>query len=87
MEEPAQLQIPAVVLVGGLDGHVEKVLTALHSYHSWRALVMLLDYFVLCIVHVRMLGREGKSTGVTVHILPTCHYLRVKPNYIRRKHE
>ena len=32
MEVPVQLQIPAVVSVGGLDGHVKKVVTALHGY-------------------------------------------------------
>ena len=52
MEEPARLQMCAVVRVGGLDGYVDKVLTAFHNYHSWQALVLLLDYFASCIVHV-----------------------------------
>ena len=32
MEVPVQLPIAAVVLVGGLDSHVKKVWTALHTY-------------------------------------------------------
>ena len=39
MKEPAQLQIHAVVPVDGLDSHVEKVLTALPSFHTWLASV------------------------------------------------
>ena len=77
MKEPAQLQIHAVVPVDGLDSHVEKVLTALPSFHTWLALVVLLVYFALYCEHERMVVREGKSTGVTVHILPICHGLRV----------
>ena len=77
MKEPAQLQIHAVVLVGGLDGHVKKVWTALSSFHTWPALLVLLEYFASYCVCGRILVREGKSTGVAVHILAICHCLRI----------